>query len=319
MQRIPRAQAMEYAFSGKVPPKLRVQEGESFILETEDAGSGVVRSADVLPTPQHRPQLRHTPGWVNPNAGPVYVEGCAAGDVLAVTIEDIVPDSQGFTTLHAHARFWPEPAKWAEVARPYTHIIKHLPGPDGTTRTGTAVFNERFRWDLKPFIGCIAVAPEWEVEGCGYGQGPWGGNLDIRDVCVGNTILLPTFHDGGLLYIGDVHGSQADTEFTGTANETRAEVRVSCKVIKGKRIPWMRIDKPESIVSIAVAKPLEDAVERAVFGLCDWLVEDYGVNRRDAYLFMSVHPAMRINVYQMVPLGRLQYVAGAEFQKAALR
>ena len=52
------------------------------------------------------------------------------------------------------------------------------------------------------------------------GQGEWGGNLDIRDVCPGNRILLPVHHAGALLYLGDVHASQGDTEFTDTAAES---------------------------------------------------------------------------------------------------
>ena len=56
MQRIPRDQAMEYEFDHRHEPKLRVRQGESFVVETEDAASGYIRSADVTrsrpgPTP----------------------------------------------------------------------------------------------------------------------------------------------------------------------------------------------------------------------------------------------------------------------------
>ena len=78
------------------------------------------------------------------------------------------------------------------------------------------------------------------------GQGEWGGNLDIRDVAPGNRILLPIFHDGALFYLGDVHASQGDTEFTGTAAETRAKIRLRLEIEHGKRIPGMRIEKPEA-------------------------------------------------------------------------
>ena len=65
----------------------------------------------------------------------------------------------------------------------------------------------------------------------------------------GNRILLPIFHPGALFYLGDVHASQGDTEFTGTAAETKATVRLRLELMKGKRIPWMRIEKPESLVA----------------------------------------------------------------------
>ena len=56
------------------------------------------------------------------------------------------------------------------------------------------------------------------------GQGEWGGNLDIRDVTVGNKIFLPVHQAGGLFYLGDVHASQGDTEFTGTAAEVTERI-----------------------------------------------------------------------------------------------
>ena len=52
------------------------------------------------------------------------------------------------------------------------------------------------------------------------GHGAWGGNLDMRDAAAGNRILMPVYHDGTLFYLGDLHASQGDTEYTGTAAKT---------------------------------------------------------------------------------------------------
>jgi len=144
------------------------------------------------------------------------------------------------------------------------------------------------------------------------GQGDWGGNLDIRDVCPGNTVLLPVWHPGALFYLGDIHASQGDTEFTGTAAETQATVRLNLNVIKGQRVPWMRIIKAQSIVSVFAFRPLEVAVETATVNLIDWLVSDFDFKPVDAYCLVSTCPDFRINVYQMCRLGKLNYVAGAE-------
>ena len=38
---------------------------------------------------------------------------------------------------------------------------------------------------------------------------------------------------GAVVYLGDVHASQGDTEFTGTAAETRATVRLRLEIKKG--------------------------------------------------------------------------------------
>src|SRR5262249_57377642 len=97
-------------------------------------------------------------------------------------------------------------------------------------------------WRITPSVGTFGVAPDREVTTSIDGQGEWGGNLDIRDATVGNRIYLPIFHPGALFYLGDVHASQGDTEFTGTAAETKAAVRVHLGGLQGKRGPWVGTD-----------------------------------------------------------------------------
>lgn len=140
----------------------------------------------------------------------------------------------------------------------------------------------------------------------------------MRDFAPGNALHLPVYHPGALLYVGDVHASQGDTEFTGTAAETKATVRLRMEVLKKKRVPWVRIVKPESIVSVYADKPLEVAVETATVNLMDWLVTDYGFTPTDAYCLVSTCPDFRIHVYQMCKIGKLSYVAGAEIPKRYL-
>ena len=88
--------------------------------------------------------------------------------------------------------------------------------------------------------------------------------------------------------------------------------------MKGKRIPWMRIEKPQSIVAIYADRPLEAAVEIATISLMDWLITDYRFTPTDAYCLVSTCPDFRINVYQMCKLGKLSFVAGAEIPKRYL-
>ena len=127
--------------------------------------------------------------------------------------------------------------------------------------------------------------------------------------------MLPVFHPGALFYLGDVHASQGDTEFTGTAAETCATVRVRLELLKGKRVLWMRIEKPRALVSVYASKPLEVAVETATINLMDWLVSDYGMTATDSYCLVSTCPEFRINVYQMCKIAKLSFVAGAELPK----
>jgi acetamidase/formamidase len=309
---------MVYEFDHRHAPVLRVQQGESFVVETEDAGSGLVRSPEVASRLDDLPTRKFFPPKGNPMGGPVYVEGAERGDLLEVTVERIVVDEQGFTNFRPGQGPLGDSHRWSILTQPFVHIIKHLPGPSGTTRDGKGVFNDRVTWDLQPMIGTIGVAPDREVESSAVGQGPWGGNLDVRDIKEGTRVYLNCYHEGGLLYVGDVHASQGDTEFYGTADETRGELTLSCRVVKNKTIPFVRLEKAESIVSLYSFRPLEDAVESAIVNLMEWMVDEYGVSERDAYMHTCINPEFRVNVYQMVRLGRIQYTAGAEIPRKYL-
>jgi acetamidase/formamidase len=319
MQRIVREQARKYAFDWEDEPLLRVECGESFEIETYDASTGYFRSPADKAIPALRPGFNRHPPLANPIGGPVWLQGADPGDTLVITIEDILVDDYSWIAIGPRRGPLGESTRWPELSADYTtRILRHTPGPSGTMSDGTLHFNERVRWPLTPFIGTLGVAPEREVTTSIDGQGEWGGNLDIRDVAAGNRILLPIFHPGARFYLGDVHASQGDTEFTGTAAETKATVRLHLDLLKGKRIPWLRIEKPDSLVAVFASKPLETAVETATFYLMDWLITEHGFSPTDAYCLVSTCPDFRINVYQMCKLGKLNYVAGAELPRRYL-
>jgi acetamidase/formamidase len=317
MKRVTRGQAKVYVFDRNLPPKLRVAPGEKFIVETEDSSSGYLRQEGQ--SPLNRPFIDDTwPPSANPVAGPIYIEGVRRGDLLAIKIEDILVASDQSFTFAARRGPVHDSLKWSGAAEPWTHILRHEPGPSGTMRDGKIKFNEKISWPVSPFIGTIAVAPEREVITSIYGQGIGGGNIDCRDVKPGNTFFVNSQNEGGLLYVGDVHSSQGDTEFSGVAAETRAEVTLSVDVIPGKKIPYPRIETPSSLISLYNSRPLEHAVTKAVFNLMEWLVKEYGMSQRDAYMQISVNPGVRVYIYQMIPDMSILYTAGVEFPKECI-
>lgn len=319
MQRIVREQARKYALDWRDPPLVRVQPGEAFEVETYDASAGYFKTPQDKAIPALRPGFDRSPPMVNPVAGPIYVQGAERGDTLVVVLEEIVVDSYSWIAIGPRRGPLGESTRWPELSSDYTtRIFQHEPGPSGTMRDGTLHFNERISWPITPFVGTLGVAPDREVVTSADGQGEWGGNLDIRDCCAGNRVLLPVFHNGALFYLGDVHASQGDTEFTGTAAETCATVRLRLELIKGHRVPWVRIEKPDSIVALYAYRPLEVAVETATVNLIDWLVTEYGFTPTDAYCLVSTCPDFRINVYQMCKLAKLNFVAGAELPRRYL-
>ena len=318
MQRVERKHATITTVGCGLEPAITVEPGELFVLETDDAAWSYFSNEHVLPYPENRPTHHTSPPDLNPLAGPVYIEGAEKGDVIVVYIESIEPEANGYTILQPGDGLLGDSLKYSETSEYYTKILHHEPGPSGTFRDGICRFNESISWQLAPHIGTLCLAPARESLASVSIQGPYGGNIDSRDVKEGSKIYLQSHHKGGLLFAGDVHACMGDGELTDTADECRAELTLSCDVIKETKIPHVRIEKPESLVGLYCAKPLEAAVKGATMNLLDWLVEDYDFSKRDAYLLMGTCPDFRINVYQMVDFSVLSYTVGAELPKRYL-
>lgn len=325
MKRVERSRdSLKYTLDHRHVPALEVELGEPFTVETEDAASGSYRRAEDAAHLLDAWYLNYSPSMANPVTGPIFVRGVEPGDTLVVELQRLKLDSQGVTYWRPGHRPLGDSLRWSDLGKP-TMVIGRLEKDD-------VVMEESITWEdgevrrhalglrvpQSPFIGTLAVAPEREVETPGLGQGSWGGNLDVRDIRPPTRVLLPCYHPGGRLYVGDVHACQGDGELYGTAMEIRSEVTLRCEVIKGKRMPFVRLETEESLIALASARPLEEAVWRASVQLMEWLVADYGCSQRMAYLLLGVNPDFRINVYQMTPIGRLQYTAGAEIPKRLL-
>lgn len=315
----------KYLFDARDEPVLRVEQGESFRIETDDALTGLVQDLsdtpkvrDPINDPLSKKLLSSTPAMLNPVVGPIYVEGAERGDVLAIEIETIEPWRWGYVGIVPGNGALRDSHRWgAECRDAHIQLIEHIPGPSGTTADGTAKYGS-ISWKLDPFLGTLAVAPDREVHSSLTGQGEFCGNIDCRDIRAGHTILINCYHEGGLVYVGDAHGSQGDTEFTVLADETRATVQMKVSVIKNKKIPGVRIIKPDSIVAVGIDLPLDQAVYNAADNLMEWMEEEYGIKPKDSYMRFSADPDFRVRVYQMVR-ANINHVVGAEYPKSRLK
>jgi amidase len=255
-------------------------------------------------------------------AGPIFIEGLKAGDLLILEIEDIVPSERGWTGFVPTFGNLAKNADFPELQQPYSRITRHEPGPSGTTSDGTGSFNvnREVTYPLRPFLGTIVTAPERGVENTLVSQGPWGGNIDCRDVRKGNRIMLNTSHDGGLLFFGDAHAAQGDSEYTGLADESAADTLARCHVVEQKQVPGvLRIETPESLIQVESARnagSMELALNGAFIGMMRWLTEEHGMDVKEAYLHFTANPEVRIHTYQFVTPAF--YVTGVEFPKKYL-
>jgi len=317
-----RANATHVEYGGHIPPELTVGLNERFVIETNDNWYNMLGDDDSVPSVTEPPIAAHQYFRANPLGGPVYIDGVEPGDTLVVNLEEIAIRDWGWTgTIGGGFGQLAGLTEWQEFDEPFSTVVRHTLGPSGTYADGEAIMNlgRETRWPLAPFIGTIVTAPERGSENSLIGQGPWGGNIDVRDIAAGNKIHMNATHDGALLFLGDVHGSQGDSELSGIANETASDVVMSCDVIKGRTTPGVcRIEKPDSIVQVESARNSgspDRALTNCFIHMMHWLVNDYGMEKREAYFHMTANSQVRINVYQYVaPF----FVCGVEFPKANL-
>ena len=311
MQTIERADATKYEFGRGMEPILTVEPGETFAVETWDAFEGALFehglgefTADDVPNLQAPPPAFDA----NPVAGPIFVDGAERGDTLAVTVESIRPERGVTTTLKPFGSLAGR-SGWEECQTNFAHEVELKPGASGTTSDGTAELSlgdHEWRWPLNPHIGTIATAPGRTVQDSVTSQGPWGGNMDVRDLGQGSTVYLSSYNEGGLLFVGDVHASQSDSEYTGIAVESIAEIELSVDVVDTSVPCVFRIEDDDAIIHVDSAKnagTLEDAVNNCFEAMMTELVDRHDLQKREAYVLMSVNPAITVRLYQFVHPG----------------
>jgi acetamidase/formamidase len=223
--------------------------------------------------------------------GPFYVEGATTNDMLVVEVIRVRPNHEfaasqiysdfGGLATDSRVRLLNDPIP----ARRYLWRLDHERMTGSTELPDSRM--GRIEIDLQPMLGRVAVAPRGEEAFGGLWPGDFGGNLDAAEVREGTTVYLPVFHDGAYFYFGDGHARQGMGEVAGTGLETSMDVVLKIDVIKGKTIDWPRLEDDEYIMVAGSARPLIDAFRLAHVELVEWLVDDYGFGKWDAYQLLS--------------------------------
>ncbi|MCZ6663107.1 MAG: acetamidase/formamidase family protein, partial [Actinobacteria bacterium] len=211
--------ALYYEISRHNPPALAIEPGETVRVETQDTFNGLVQKEG-----DHRDIGKKPYG--NPQSGPIFVEGAEQDDSLAVHIEKI----EARTGQAANDMSWGRRGLGEFLGMDVPRATRICP-----VRDGKVWWNPRVGIPYAPMIGTIGTAPAMGSPTTGP-AGPYGGNMDIKEVTEGNTLYLPVFVDGALLHLGDVHAAQGDGELCGTALEMPGTVTIRVELLKGKSI-----------------------------------------------------------------------------------
>jgi formamidase len=347
-----------------IKPVARARPGQLILFETRDA-----LDSDLTVSSTAKDMAALDLNLVHPITGPVHIEGAMRGDALAVTLVDVEPDEYGYTLIVPGFGFlrdmFPDPfiANWkinrmeavsAEIpgvaipANSFMGTVGTLPG-----------FPETDAWLAREKqlgeAGGIALPPQptgaLPAAVCGPNGSHKdkclrtipprenGGNMDIKQMVVGTTLLLPCYVDGCGLFVGDVHYAQGDGEVSGTAIEIGAKVTVRTEIRKGmaamlksgphfeggSQLKKLEPDKFYATVGYPLKKAgevppqhkyldsaklpaltnlnedLVVAARNSLNEMIDWLVKTRGYTRQQAYIFTSVACDLRIGNVVDVP------------------
>ncbi len=346
-----------------IPPISRAKPGQMIVFQTRDA-----LDSDLTLDSNADDLAAVDLNLVHPMTGPVHIEGAKRGDVLAITLVDIVPDEYGYTVIVPGFGFlrdiYTEPflVNW-KLSR--THAVSdQMPG---------------VKVPYEAFMGSVGVLPgapevkDWLARETALGSaggvalppqptgalptavcGPEGsnkteclrtipprengGNMDVQQMQIGTTLLLPCFIDGCGLFVGDVHYAQGDGEVSGTAIEMGAVVTVRTEiregqaaVIKGPEVeggPQIRNMEPTKFYQ-TIGLPLKQsgvvptqytyleskkitdlsnlsedltlAARDALIKMIDYIQRKHGLSAEQAYILASVAVDLRVGQVVDVP------------------
>ena len=292
-----------YVYGAFVDPVLTVDPGAVVSAETHDAFEGAIKSETDKPS-----EILNFP-YLNPQNGPIYVNGAEKGDCLAVYIESVVPrgpQPRGTTVIMPEFGGLVPTADTAMLTAPLPERVKKL---EITQEKGT-VWNDRITLPYEPFIGTIGTAPEIEAISS-LVPDYYGGNMDLPDVAPGAVIYLPVNTKGAFLYVGDCHAAQGDGELCGVAIEHPTVTTLRIDLIKGWTIKTPRLENDKFYMTIGSSRPMEDAARGAYRELIRWMAADFGFEEIDAYMLLT--QCGRIRLGNMVDP---KYTVGASVLKS---
>lgn len=294
MKRITRDK-IRYHFSPEEKPTLTISPGETIIIETQDANSGILqKETDIWPSIEEL--TKRGIGGVNPVTGPVFVEGVEPGDCIVVKIKEIKCGTYGNCILDPgfgglsgpYSVQAPVPARTKICSINGDRVL--FPTKDG----------KHIELPVRPIIGTIGVAPRVErIATIWHGQEQCG-NIDSPDVAPGNNVILRANVTGGLLSLGDAAVVTGDGELCCSHIDSTSETTITVDVLKAKDsgyVNWPQIESSNSIGSIGcpMSGSLDDAYRAAYCDLVQRMVNFYNFDLYDAYQLVSCVGEVHVN------------------------
>jgi acetamidase/formamidase len=280
-------------------PIIDIADGDTVVFETRDVSDNQV-------TPESDAgDLDLDWDRVYPLAGPVAVDGAEPGDALAIEILDVQTRGWGWTAILPGLGLLPE-----EFPNAYLRIFDLSQGDVAQLGDNVAI-------PVEPFLGTMGVCPAGASQQAVMPPGPFGGNMDTRQLVAGTTLYLPVQLEGALFSCGDAHGAQGDGEVCVTGLEAPMNATLRFSVQKGRTLPAAqyrtagpltpRVDHAGFYGTTGVGPDLYVASQDAVRAMVDHIVTEHGLSPEDAYVLCSLCVDLKIS--EIVDAG--QYIVSA--------
>ncbi|HTR48944.1 MAG TPA: acetamidase/formamidase family protein [Verrucomicrobiae bacterium] len=273
----------------QLKPRLAIAAGDTVHMQCQDASGAQVHPGMTLPE-----YLQIDRSRIHALTGPIFVEGAEPGDVLQIDILDVAHKGWGWSSVISGLGFLKE-----RFSNPYLFLWR-LDGAISRSLAPAVV-------PLRPFCGVMGVARAEDGEFLTRPPGPFGGNMDVRDLSAGAKLYLPVFNRGALFSAGDAHAAQGDGEVCINGIECPADVTLRFQIHKHHSLsaPFIESSAAREAVwndgawiMVESAEDAAAAARAATSRMIDFLVARWGFSDVHAYILCSA--AMHLRFSQVV-------------------
>lgn len=272
-----------------LPPRLHIDSGDVVQIECVDASGGQV--APGMTTAEY---LEIDRTRIHALTGPIWVNGSEPGDVLEIDVLATRHCGWGWSSIVTGLGFLKDRFK-----DPY--LFHWLLDGDSTRSLAPAIV------PVRPFLGVMGVARAEVGSFRTRPPGPFGGNLDVRELCAGSKLYLPVLNQGALFSCGDGHAAQGDGEVCINGIECPLDVTLQFHLHKQQILAGPIVEASDSAapdstadswVVVETGTDLAGAARAATGRMIDLLVSRWHFSDVHAYILCSV--AMRLRLSQVV-------------------
>jgi acetamidase/formamidase len=275
-------------YDAAAKPALTIRSGDTVVVHTllTNSPTGLEKAGVVAADVQQSlravfdgvPAAERGPGG-HILTGPIAIEGAEPGDTLEVRILKIdLAIPYAYNGFRYGAGFLTDDFPYSRVK-----IVPLDP------KRMVGHFGPGIEVPLHPFFGSMGVAPPADFGR--YDSTPptiIGGNMDDKALVAGTSVFFPVFARGALFEVGDGHAAQGNGEVDVTALETSLTGTFQFILHKGMKSSYPRAETPTEYIAMGFDDDLSRATRKALTNMVDFLVEQKGMSRDDAYMLISV-------------------------------